>query len=81
MINKHTFVSRRTFLRQGIGVSALFLILPLSRWSFFRSKRLDRGINDVSDSKDDLLLNVAQKYGSEFGDINPQGRRINHGRV
>jgi hypothetical protein len=80
MINKFTPVSRRKFLRQGIGVSALFLLMP-KKLPFFLSKRFDRSTYTSADSKDDLLLVVAQKYGSEFGDIKPQGRRINHGRV
>ena len=80
MINKHTLVPRRTFFRQGIVVSVLFLLVP-TKWSLFLSKRLDMCTNIGADTKDDLLLNVVQRYGSEFGDIMPQVRRIDHGRV
>ena len=80
MINKHTLVPRRTFLRHGIGVSALFLLVP-QKCSIFLSKRLDRSISTGADTKDHLLLNVAQRYGSEFGDIKSKVRRISHGRV
>jgi len=80
MINKFTPVSRRKFLRQGIGVSALFLLIP-QKLPFFLSKRFDRSKSTSADSKDAKLLVVVQRYGSEFGAIKPQGRRINHGRV
>ncbi len=80
MINKFTLVPRRTFLRQGIGVSALFFLMP-QKWSFFLSKRMDKSPNTGADTKDDLLLDVVQRYGSEFGEIKPHGRRIDHVRV
>ena len=80
MINKFKPVSRRKFLRQGIGVSALFFLIP-QKLPFFLSKSFGRSTSAGADSKDDLLLVIAQRYGSEFGAIKPQGRRINHGRV
>jgi len=79
MTNKYTLVPRRMFLRQGIGMSALFLLIP-RKLSFFLSMRLDRSSNTCADSKENLIL-IVQRYGSEFGDIKPQGRRSSHGRV
>lgn len=71
MTNLFTPVSRRNFLQLGIGVSALFLIIP-QKFSIFLSKHFTGNTRTETDSK---YAVIAQRYGSEFGDIKAQGRR------
>lgn len=79
MTDKYMLLPRRAFLQKGIGMYALFLLMP-RKLLFFLMKLLKTSPNSCDDSKE-RLIQIAQRYGSEFGDIKPQGRRNNHGCV
>jgi len=80
MITKFNLVPRRKFLRQGIGVSALFFLVPREVVAFL-TKPFNRNKHSGADSCADVLLAVTQRYGAEFGDIKPHGRKVTYGRV
>ena len=80
MIHKFTPVSRRKFLHKGIGMSALFLLNP-GKSSLLLAQRANEDVNSSSDANDDLFTDVVQRYGSEFGNIQPVKWRSHHGRV
>jgi hypothetical protein len=78
-MDKTTPLPRRTFLLQGIGVSSLLLISKKLSFSFL--ERFTKIVGTDMDSKDDVLPAIVRRYGSEFGDLKPLGRRSDYGRV
>jgi len=79
MIHRINLWTRWQFLLKGIGGSALLLLSGKLSFSFL--ERFSKIVNNDTEPKDDMLTFIVQRYGSEFGDLKPGGRRPDHGGV
>jgi hypothetical protein len=83
MENNSQPIRRRKFLKAGIGVGFL-AVIPfkklLSSSSFSQGQQHDRDTLRPEQFVQ-KIQDIAQKYGGEFGGIQPEPRRNDHGCI